>query len=258
MNLWLGRRAAKPFRKVFRTGRHWVSYALEAGRREFISDFAAWVKTAAKGSAELITLERPWITFPAARWLESYLRGRMTAFEWGAGGSTLFLARRVRHVVTVEHDSAWAERVLFHLATRKVANVQLLHIPGQHSTPVRRSDAELFTSKTCPNLWFEHYVKAICAYPDEYFDVICVDGRARPGCLFYARRKLKMGGAIVFDNSERERYQDAFRFFDVAHWDVMHFPGPGPAVLWPAFWRTTILIAKPVSNMQSVEAYAGT
>ncbi len=34
----------------------------------------------------------PWITFPAMRWLHGHLRPSMSVFEWGSGGSTVFLA----------------------------------------------------------------------------------------------------------------------------------------------------------------------
>ncbi|HKO93603.1 MAG TPA: hypothetical protein VJU61_20760, partial [Polyangiaceae bacterium] len=51
--------------------------------------------------------EAPWIPFVARRWLARQLRPHLRVFEWGSGGSTLFLARRVAELVSVEHDAEW-------------------------------------------------------------------------------------------------------------------------------------------------------
>src|SRR2546422_3046256 len=38
----------------------------------------------------------PWMVFKAVRWLDSYLNSEMNVFEYGTGGSTVFVARRGR------------------------------------------------------------------------------------------------------------------------------------------------------------------
>jgi hypothetical protein len=55
---------------------------------------------------------------------------------------------------------------------------------------------------------FDRYVRSI-AEPARRYDLIVVDGRARSACLRMAREALAPGGLIVFDNSDRGRYQAA-------------------------------------------------
>ena len=74
--------------------------------------------------------ELPWITFRAIQWLTRYLRPEMKVFEYGAGGSTLFLARRVRELVSVEHDETFHSVVAERLAKRGIQNCRLIFRPS--------------------------------------------------------------------------------------------------------------------------------
>ena len=56
--------------------------------------------------------QMPWVTFKARTWLEAYLKPDMFVFEWGSGGSTLFIAKRANKLISVEHDMGWYDRVL--------------------------------------------------------------------------------------------------------------------------------------------------
>ena len=74
---------------------------------------------------------------------------------------------------------------------------------------------------------FEKYAKVIDSFPDEYFDIIVVDGRARPSCVQQAIPKLKKGGWLIIDNSERKYYTAPFPF-DKKSWKISIFAGPVP------------------------------
>ncbi|MDP2056339.1 MAG: hypothetical protein Q8K35_01095, partial [Thiobacillus sp.] len=65
-----------------------------------------WLHSLLPGHSPLYD-EVPWITFRAIDWLDTYLKSDMSVFEYGAGGSTLYLAKRVRNVVSVEHDEGF-------------------------------------------------------------------------------------------------------------------------------------------------------
>jgi hypothetical protein len=54
--------------------------------------------------------------------------------------------------------------------------------------------------------------------------------------------KIKQGGIILLDNSEREEYLSALNYFVKPGWKIQHFWGPGPSAIWPVFWRTTAFI----------------
>ena len=42
---------------------------------------------------------------------DEIVQSHFYAFEWGCGGSTLWLAHRCKKVVTVEHDAGWFGKV---------------------------------------------------------------------------------------------------------------------------------------------------
>src|SRR5262245_28763699 len=74
---------------------------------ELWSDYPAW-RASLEDRLVPISAQVPWLTFGAVRFLESRLASTQRVFEYGSGGSTLFLARRVEQVISVEHDVRWA------------------------------------------------------------------------------------------------------------------------------------------------------
>jgi hypothetical protein len=73
---------------------------------------------------------------------------------------------------------------------------------------------------------FHGYASSIDSFPDSFFDLVAVDGRARPSCIYHARRKVKIGGYLMLDNSERAHYQRAKEL--LSDWEKHEFYGPGP------------------------------
>jgi hypothetical protein len=49
----------------------------------------------------------PWMNFPVVRILEERLTKDLNLFEFGSGYSTLFYAKKVRAVTSVEYDEKW-------------------------------------------------------------------------------------------------------------------------------------------------------
>jgi hypothetical protein len=148
--------------------------------------------------------ELPWINIGAFKFLKKRLRSDMKVFEYGSGGSTLFFSKYVAEVISVEHDESWYKFILEKIS--KISNIKLyLKKPQLKETNKYGS----YYGKGRENYSFEEYVKTIEDYPDSYFDLIVIDGRARPACLEHALPKLKPSGYILFDNSERDRYLDS-------------------------------------------------
>ncbi len=151
----------------------------------------------------------PWITFRAIDWLGEFLRPGMSAFEYGAGGSTLFLAARVRRLVSVEHDPAYHREVAARIGGSLRARCELLLREPQ---PCGETDREFASVQArYRGVCFGSYVKSIDAYADRSFDLVLVDGRARLACIRRALAKVAPGGAIMLDNSDRPAYADAGR-----------------------------------------------
>lgn len=177
-----------------------------------------WLHSMLPGHSPLFD-EVPWITFRAIDWLDDYLKPDMSVFEYGAGGSTLYLTKRVRNVVSVEHDEGFYHLVKKILGQRANHNCQLmLHTPEPCEESSRAYASYQVKYK---GMCFQSYVKAIDSYPDQSFDLVLVDGRARMACFKQALAKIKPGGAIMLDNSDRPAYAQAGRLMgDTPHLDL--------------------------------------
>jgi hypothetical protein len=154
--------------------------------------------------------ERPWITFKAIEWLNNYLKPEMRVFEFGSGGSTIFLCRRAKDVYTVEHDSEYAGVVQKALEEKGLNNCDYRLIP-----PITDEDSSIqYSLESCRSFmerWskldFSDYVCAIDSFPDGFFDLVVVDGRSRVSCLARSLVKVRQNGWILLDNSERPGYK---------------------------------------------------
>ena len=61
----------------------------------------------------------PWLPFPVIDWLNDHLTKDMVVFEWGSGGSTEYIAKRVKRIISVEHHPIWFTKVRFMLWLRR-------------------------------------------------------------------------------------------------------------------------------------------
>lgn len=119
----------------------------------------------------------PWIADGAIHFMDEYLTVEMEVLEFGAGGSTAWLAKRCRHLTTIEHNPHWIDNVRPHV--------------GPNWTP-------LF--KRLP------YHQLCDEWGDCSFDLILIDGKDRVDCAESAVRLIKPGGVLVLDNSNRSEY----------------------------------------------------
>lgn len=116
---------------------------------------------------------KPWLSPNAIQFFEGILSPDFHVLEFGAGGSTLWLAERVATVESYEPIQNWREAV----RERAGDNVTLLQEPD-------------FS-------------------PTGYYDVIFIDGepvKDRAEWLFYAAIMTKPGGWIILDNANRPEY----------------------------------------------------
>jgi predicted O-methyltransferase YrrM len=75
--------------------------------------------------AKCLEYEVPWMTEGAIRKLDDVLEKDQTVVEFGAGGSSLFFARRCHSVISFETDRRWAQRVVEHARDRSVHNLHV-------------------------------------------------------------------------------------------------------------------------------------
>jgi predicted O-methyltransferase YrrM len=116
------------------------------------------------------------------RFLDLWLKPTDRAFEWGSGRSTLWIAKRVHSIISVEHNAAWFKRVRSRATMLGLENVKLL-LRGQDGSGDRTQD----------------YVSAIDEV-DQRLDLVIVDGIHRDVCALAALRQLKPSGLLLIDN----------------------------------------------------------
>lgn len=105
--------------------------------------------------------------------------------ELGAGYSTLWLAEKDVFVESYEHNPSWLEKVNRMLKNEQV-NVHL----------------------------HQAYNEVISNYPQDYFDIIVVDGINRLECVeqIYNSKILKKGGYLLIDDIERRFHKNGDKY----------------------------------------------
>lgn len=169
---------------------------------------------------DMVGLDIPWWTYSAIDFIASHLETLekpIKVFEWGSGASTLWLAKRADKVISIEHDSKWY--ALLQPFLLDYPNVQSILVEPEHLLI-----DEKFTSNKILGVNFKSYVTSITNYPDQY-DLIIIDGRARAACLQSCIPFLAPHGMVIFDNSNRERYQNALLHTGL---EVKRFKGKVP------------------------------
>jgi hypothetical protein len=191
--------------------------------------YPAWRRSLESGRSPL-TDAVLWINFGASFFIESVLAPEWIVYEFGSGGSTLFYSKRVKRVFCVEHDTGWFERVKTELTRRGLTNCDCRLIPPELSTfphvdPENPTDYGS-SDENYKGYTFRRYASSIDSFPDGFFDLVSIDGRARPSCIYHAHRKVTVGGYLMLDNSNRPEYQRAREL--ISGWDKHEFSGPVP------------------------------
>lgn len=148
----------------------------------------------------------PWVTYSFIDFIKTRLNKNLSVFEYGSGNSTLFYAKHVQKVVSVEHDEAWYHKIV----KEKAANAEMI-----------------FTALATGG---EYSKKAVLL--GEKFDVIIVDGRDRVNCCKNSVEALSPSGVLVLDDSERDFYQPARTFLQEKGFKEMPFTGVSPGLFY--------------------------
>ena len=181
-----------------------------------------------KGNSS-ITLEIPWINFLAIDYLNEVLLGAPKVFEYGMGGSTIFFAKKNLEVISVEHNKSYYEEVNKLIRQKyKKQSIQLFL-----SEPKTDSIETKYVSNRSEyyGLSFKDYVHTINQFPDQYFDLVLVDGRCRIECCKIASTKIKKNGVLILDNSDYMHYQSGIKDLDfhfLKNWKKKDILSPGP------------------------------
>jgi hypothetical protein len=174
-----------------------------------------------------MTMRSPWWPYSGIEWMASALPRHARVFEYGGGGSTLWLEDRDAMVTVVEHDKEWYGQ----LAEILGSGTRLLFQPPASTGSI--------TSVAAAG-HFDDYVVAIDGERDGSLDLVIVDGRARVECVGRAMAKVKPGGLLLLDDTDRARYRPAVEL--LRGWERHVFAGLKAGQHHPAqtsVWRRT-------------------
>lgn len=191
----------------------------------------------------------PWIVPTAFEFLYSIAKPSWKVFEWGAGGSTIWFVKNVNYTISIEHNREWYDRV--HNMLKKhiydagiVPNdFYLLMVPGVKIV----KDKDRFCC----------YADVIRMFPDEFFDLVFVDGEAssRGWCVRNAVPKLKPGGWLMLDNSDwyRGAYTPNWEKVDFVAKGLSWISQPGKFDWWTSFLQKPGGLDNVRRNMTDIE-----
>lgn len=137
----------------------------------------------------------PWWSYEAIDWVKQYLKPQAKIFEWGSGGSTVFLSKYCQQLISVENDEEWMGKTKKKLESKRIENVTLV------KKTLNLTNENQF--KDCG------YFKAL----SENFNFIVIDGEDAfgPDCLWSSRETcferaenwINPQGFILVDDSWR-------------------------------------------------------
>ena len=163
------------------------------------------------------TPERPWIVPSAIGFLRRRLRSDWSVLELGAGRSTPWFAGRADRVISLEDDEFWAEQTRERLRELGVENVELRQLA------------------------VDGFAAEVEGLPDGSFDLVVMDFLEAPAVtrvdvLKPAISKVRPGGLLLLDDSDRPGYGEAFELLD--GWPFRKFSGVKDG--WPEACETGI------------------
>jgi len=146
----------------------------------------------------------PWWTYSFIYFIENLIPEKSRVFEYGSGFSTLWLAKRVKSLYSVEHDTKWYQEFnKVHIIPSNV-HLQILDLNNGYVESIKHIHGHL------------------------QFDIIVVDGRRRVDCLKNTPGSLSEAGVVILDNSERTFYQEGIDFMLGQGFKKLDFWGMAP------------------------------
>lgn len=160
---------------------------------------------------------RPWIVPASIGWLRRRMRSDWSVLELGSGRSTVWYARRAGRVLSLEDNEYWYPQTKERLDEAGLENVKLRLRP------------------------VEEFPQEVAGLQDDAFDLVVVDFLEAPtvtriDALKPAMKKVRPGGFLLLDDSDRPGYAEAFEL--LAGWRLRQFTGVKDE--WPEACETAI------------------
>jgi hypothetical protein len=156
-----------------------------------------------------INASLPWMPYSTILKLNYIINKDFNILETGSGGSSLFYLSRCNNLTSLEHDDKWLKEF--------EKNISLTSFKKRWTVVLKQLNKK--SKNESPYLQFLREQK------DESFDLISVDGRLRNESLKIVSSKVKMGGYLLLDNSDRNEYNEGIDFIDSLGWSKQDFNG---------------------------------
>lgn len=156
-----------------------------------------------------ISASLPWMPYSTILKLNYIIKKDFNILETGSGGSSLFYLRRCNNLTSLEHDDKWLKEV--------DKNISLTSFKKRWTVVLKQLNEK--SKNKSPYLQFLRQLQ------DESFDLISVDGRLRSESLKIVSNKVKKGGYLLLDNSDRNEYKEGIEFIDKLGWSKQDFNG---------------------------------
>jgi hypothetical protein len=188
--------------------------------------------------ADWLSMELPWYTGGATRWLDTHLDQSDEVFEYGAGRSTVWWCKVAGSVSTVEASPEWIAYLNFYVAERPelMSKLQMIHVPADWNPDVESGIKRYWGRRRAhltPDVVDALERKYLEVTPSRPPSVVAFDGSIR--ALTMAKWALDGRGArgadiVVVDNTEKGRMSSLARAI-VPDYVRLDFPyGPGDVV----------------------------
>jgi SAM-dependent methyltransferase len=159
----------------------------------------------------------PWMTYNAIDFLEKNLKPEHEVFEFGLGASSIFFAKRVKRVTSLETNRKWLDIV------KEKGAPENLEMILMEDGLIKEA--------------YENYAKN----SKRKFDFIVVDSLKRFECVKNSINALKSEGRLILDDSERPNYYKIFDFLKERKFLKEDFVGIAPGQVrvknTTVFWR---------------------
>jgi hypothetical protein len=130
----------------------------------------------------------PWFTKRANFILPLLVKKTDIGLEWGSGRSTIWFAKRIAHLTSIEHNKEWHEIIFSKLQNEHIKNVDYLFIQTEE---LKDTDGN------------GEYVRLIDRFSNNSLDIVVVDGIYRDLCAYSAIDKICPGGLLILDDVYR-------------------------------------------------------
>ena len=130
--------------------------------------------------------DHPWLTKSANLIIKSIIKKTDIGLEFGSGRSTIWFARHVSFLTSVENDKFWYEKVHQLILEKNINNINYIYCEED----IEEGEGDI-----------PGYVQIIQTFSPNSLDFVLVDGIYRSYCALSVLNLIKPGGLLILDNA---------------------------------------------------------